>query len=65
MTRKMEPDIACERKGLCGETDEVSTTIFQTSIEGLTKLCQDYEPRNMLSLDELGYYSSKYYQRKI
>ena len=41
-------------KRLCGEADEVSTTTIQAWIERLPELCQDYEPRNILNLDELG-----------
>ena len=41
-------------KRLCGEADEVSTTTIQAWIERLPELCQDYEPRNILDLDELG-----------
>ena len=41
-------------KRLCGEADEVSTTTIQAWIEQLPELCQDYEPRNILNLDELG-----------
>ena len=39
---------------MCGEADEVSTTTIQAWIERLPELCQDYEPRNILNLDELG-----------
>ena len=39
---------------MCGEGDEVSTTTRQSWIERLPELCQDYEPRNILNLDELG-----------
>ena len=41
-------------KRLCGEADVVSTTTIQAWIERLPELCQDYEPRNILNLDELG-----------
>ena len=41
-------------KRLCGEADEVSTTIIQARIKRLPELCQDYEPLNMLYLAELG-----------
>ena len=41
-------------KRLCGEADEVSTTTIQAWIERLPELCQDYEPRSILNLDELG-----------
>ena len=41
-------------KRLCGESDEVFTTTIQAWIERLPELCQDYEPRNILNLDELG-----------
>ena len=40
-------------KPLCGEADEVSTTTIQAWIERLPELCQGYEPRNLLNLDEL------------
>ena len=39
---------------MCEEADEVSTTIIQAWIEQLPELCQDYEPWNILNLDELG-----------
>ena len=42
------------QKRLCGEANEVSTTTIQVWMERLPELCQDYEPRNMLNLDELG-----------
>ena len=42
------------KKRLCGEAEEVSTTITQAWIERLPELCKDYEPRNILNLDELG-----------
>ena len=41
-------------KRLCGEADEAFTTTVQAWIERLPKLCQDYEPRSILNLDELG-----------
>ena len=41
-------------KRLCGEADEVSTKTIQAWIERLPELCQDYEPRNILNLDEIG-----------
>ena len=41
-------------KRLCGEAHEISTTTIQAWIERLPELCQDYEPKNMLNLDELG-----------
>ena len=41
-------------KRLCEEADKVSTTIIQAWIELLPELCQDYEPWNILNLDELG-----------
>ena len=41
-------------KRLCGEANEVSTTTIQAWIERLPELCQKYEPRNILNLDELG-----------
>ena len=40
---------------------EVSTTTIQAWIERLPELCQDYEPRNEMSLD----YSLRFCQRKI
>ena len=43
----------CLRR-LCGEIDEVFTTTVQAWIERLPELCQDYESRNILNLDELG-----------
>ena len=39
---------------MCGEADEVYTTTLQAWIERLPELSQDYEPRNILNLDELG-----------
>ena len=48
-------------KRLCGEAAEVSTTTIQAWIERLPELCQDYEPRNEMSLD----YSLRPCQRKI
>ena len=41
-------------KRLRGEADEVSITTIQSWIERLPELCQDYEPRNILKLDETG-----------
>ena len=41
-------------KRLCGEAEEVSTTAMQARIERLPELCQIYESRNILNLDELG-----------
>ena len=39
---------------MCGEADEVSTTTIQAWIEQLPELRQNYEPRNILNLDDLG-----------
>ena len=41
-------------KRLCGKTDEVSTTTVQAWIGQLLELCQDYEPRIISNLYELG-----------
>ena len=41
-------------KKLCGEAHEFSTTTIQAWIEQLPELYKDYEPRNILHLDELG-----------
>ena len=41
-------------KRLCGEADEVYTITIEAWIEQLPELSQDYEPRNILNLDELG-----------
>ena len=55
MARKVGTNLRRERKQrLCGEADEVSTTTVQAWIERLPELCQDYEPRNILNLEELG-----------
>ena len=56
MTRKVERDIQRERtkKMLCGEADEVSITTAHVWIERLPELFLDYEPQNILNLDELG-----------
>ena len=51
-------------KRLCGEVDEVSTTTIQAWIKRLPGLCQDYEPRNMLYLAELGLFF-KAFQIKV
>ena len=39
-------------KRLRGEVDEISTTTVEAWIERLPELCQGYEPRNELNLDE-------------
>ena len=41
-------------KRLCGEADEVYTITIEAWIEQLPELSQDYEPGNILNLDELG-----------
>ena len=50
----METDIRRERNRLRRDANEISTTTAQSWIERLPELCQDYEPRNILNLDELG-----------
>ena len=58
MARKAETDIRRERKKMCGEADEVFTTTVQAWIERLSELCQDYELRNILNLDKLGFFKA-------
>lgn len=41
-------------KRLCGEADDVSITTVKAWIERIPELCRDYEPQNILNLDELG-----------
>ena len=54
MARKVRTEYGVREKRLRGEADDVSTTTIQARIERLAELRQDYKPRNMLNLDELG-----------
>ena len=45
-------------KRFCGETDEVFTATVQAWIERLLEMHQDYEPQNILNLNELGFFKA-------
>ena len=50
---------------LCGEADEISTTTVEVWIERLPELCHEYEPQNILILDELGLFFKAFSEKGL
>ena len=51
--QKWKEMYSVREKRLRGEADEISTKAVQARIERLSELCQGYEPRSVLNIDEL------------